>query len=149
VKTGSGANPIDKPGLANFTAAMLDEGAGSRSALQIADEVAQLGGSLSTMSTMDASQVATRSLRRTFPEMLILMGGVVREPTVPADEIERQGASRLASLVQQRENATAVAGTVTAASLYGSGHPYGFTELGTESSNKAIAREDLQKFWSE
>jgi hypothetical protein len=41
VRTGSGANPVDKPGLANFTAEMLDEGAGSRSALQMADQVAQ------------------------------------------------------------------------------------------------------------
>ena len=30
VKTGSGANPADKPGLANFTAAMLDEGTATR-----------------------------------------------------------------------------------------------------------------------
>jgi predicted Zn-dependent peptidase len=37
VKTGSGSNPTDKPGLANFTAEMLDEGAGSRSAPQMAD----------------------------------------------------------------------------------------------------------------
>ena len=60
VKTGSGANPADKPGLANFTAAMLDEGTATRNALQIADEVAQLGASLNTSSTMDASQVTCR-----------------------------------------------------------------------------------------
>ena len=35
---GSGANPADMPGLANFTAAMLDEGTKTRDALQIADE---------------------------------------------------------------------------------------------------------------
>ncbi len=44
-KTGSDANPLDKPGLANFVAAMLDEGTPTRNALQIADEVAQLGAS--------------------------------------------------------------------------------------------------------
>ncbi|MCI0406038.1 MAG: insulinase family protein [candidate division Zixibacteria bacterium] len=49
-KTGSDANPLDKPGLANFTAAMLDEGTKTRSALQIADEVAGLGASLITYS---------------------------------------------------------------------------------------------------
>ena len=64
VRTGSGANPADKPGLANFTAAMLDEGTSSRSALQIADEVARLGGALNTGSTMDASQVTASSLKR-------------------------------------------------------------------------------------
>ena len=48
LKTGSDANPLDKPGLASFTAAMLDEGTATRNALQIADDVAQLGASLGT-----------------------------------------------------------------------------------------------------
>ncbi len=33
--------------------------------------------------------------------------------------------------------------------LYGPAHPYGFTEIGTEPSNKAMSRDDLQKFWSQ
>jgi zinc protease len=36
-----------------------------------------------------------------------------------------------------------------AAALYGPSHPYGFTELGTESANKAITRDDMQKFWAQ
>ncbi|HEV8230977.1 MAG TPA: insulinase family protein, partial [Thermoanaerobaculia bacterium] len=39
VRGGAGADPLDKPGLASLTADMLDEGAGSRSALQISDEL--------------------------------------------------------------------------------------------------------------
>jgi zinc protease len=149
VKTGSGANPADKPGLANFTAEMLDEGAGSRSALQIADHVAQLGGSLQTSSTMDASQVSAGSLKRTFPDMLTLIADVVRHPTFPQEEVERQRASRMASLVQQREDPNRVASAVMYSALYGPGHPYGYTEIGTEPSNKAMSRDDLQKFWSQ
>jgi zinc protease len=149
LKTGSGSNPADKPGLANFTAAMLDEGTMSRSALQIADEVAQLGGSLSTGSTMDAIQVSGRSLVRTFPQLLDLLADVVRHPGFPGDEIERQRASRLASLVQQREDPSQAASVTMAAALFGPSHPYGFSEIGTESSNKAMMREDLQKFWSQ
>jgi zinc protease len=149
VRTGSGANPLDRPGLANFTAAMLDEGTASRTALQIADEVARLGGSLTTTSTMDASQVMVASLRRNFPAMLDLLADVVRRPAFPAEEVERQRASRLASLVQQRENPSAVAATAMAAALYGTGHPYGFVELGTEASNRAMSRDEMQKFWAQ
>ncbi|MGE3706813.1 MAG: M16 family metallopeptidase [Vicinamibacterales bacterium] len=149
VKTGSAANPLDKPGLANFAAAMLDEGTSSRSALQIADEVARLGGSLTTGSSMDSIGVNASSLRRTFPELLDILADVVRRPSFPSEEVERQRASRLASVVQQRENPGAVATTVMAAALYGPGHPYGYTELGTEASNKAMSREDLQRFWSQ
>ena len=147
VKTGSDANPIDKPGLANFSATMLDEGTMTRTALQIADEVAQLGGTLGTGSTVDSMQITASSLKRTFPSLLDLVADVARRPSFPAEEIERQRASRLASLVQQRENANAAANAAVLAALYGHGHAYGFTELGTEASNRAIGRDDLQKFW--
>lgn len=149
LKTGSDTNPVDKPGLANFTAAMLDEGTMTRSALQIADEVAQLGGSLGTGSSMDSTQITASSLKRTFPALLDLIADVARRPSFPADEIERQRASRLASLVQQRENPSAAANAAMFAALYGHDHAYGFTELGTEASNRVMTRDDLQKFWAQ
>ena len=43
VLSGSETNPVNKPGLASFTADMLDEGTNKRSTLQIADDVAQIG----------------------------------------------------------------------------------------------------------
>jgi zinc protease len=149
VKTGSGANPPNKPGLANFTAAMLDQGTTSRSALQIADQVAQLGASLRTTSTMDSTQTRGTSLRRNFEGLLELMADVNRHPAFPAQEIERQRASRLGSLAQQREAPGAVANVAMFAALYGPSHPYGYTELGTEASNKAMTKDDLQAFWSQ
>ena len=39
VRTGGAANPADKPGLASFTAAMLDEGTATRNAPKIADDL--------------------------------------------------------------------------------------------------------------
>jgi zinc protease len=149
VKTGSGVNPADKPGLANFTAAMLDEGTASRTALQIADEVAQLGASFGTSSTMDATQVTAGSLRRNFDALLTLMSDVVRNPNFPAEEVERQRKSRLANLIQQRENPSQVANNTMAAVLYGASHPYGFPEIGTEPSNSAMTRDDMLAFWKQ
>ena len=150
VKTGSGANPVDKPGLANFTAAMLDEGTETKSALQIADEVAQLGGSLTTSSTMDASQASASSLKRTFPEMLTLLADVVRHPNFPQEEIERQRASRLASLVQQRENANAVASDGDGGGALRSGASVRVSPSSAPSRRtRRMTRDDLQKFWSQ
>jgi zinc protease len=115
----------------------------------MADQVAQLGGSLQTSSSMDASQVFAGSLKRTFPDMLALVGDVVRHPNFPQEEVDRQRASRLASLVQQREDPNRVASAVMYSALYGQQHPYGYTEIGTETSNKVISRDDLTKFWSQ
>jgi zinc protease len=148
VNTGSSGNPADKPGLANFTAAMLDEGTSSRTALQIADEAAQLGANLTTSSGADATQISTATLSRTFPQMLALIADVVRNPSFPLEEIERQRASRLAQIVQQRDNPNAIASAVTAAALYGPTHPLGYVEIGTEASNTAMTADDMRAFWS-
>src|SRR5688572_11011807 len=48
VKAGAGDDPSGKFGIASLTAAMLDEGAGSRNALELADAVDFLGASLAT-----------------------------------------------------------------------------------------------------
>ena len=149
LRTGSDANPIDKPGLANFVAAMLDEGTMSRNALQIADQVAQLGGSLATGSSMDATTVSGRSLSKNFGSLLDVMADVTLRPSFPAEELDRQRAQRLGQLAQIRDNPTQVVGQVTARVLFGDKHPYGYPEIGTEASVKAITRDDLAAFWKQ
>ena len=149
LKTGSDANPLDKPGLANFVAAMLDEGTATRNALQIADQVAQLGASLTTGSSMDATTASVRSLTKNFGPTLDILADVVLHPSFPAEEIERQRASRLAGLVQQRDNPAQVAALVLASALYGTKHPYGYAEVGTEASVKAVTRGDMDGFWKQ
>jgi zinc protease len=149
VRTGSDANPAEQPGLANFAAAMLDEGTVRRNALQLADELAQIGATLETQSSMDATSVSVRSLRRNTPAALDILADVVLNPSFPEEEIERQRGQRLAELAQQREDPRAMLEKSMAAALYGPGHPYGYVELGTESSNKSMTREDMLAFWKQ
>ena len=149
LKTGSDANPLDKPGLANFVAAMLDEGTSGKNALQIADEVAQLGASLGTSSSMDSMTVSARSLSKNFGATLGVVADVALRPSFPAEEVERQRAQRVGQLLQQRDNPGQVAAQVTAAALYGPQHPYGFSEVGTEASVKAMTRADMEAFWKQ
>jgi zinc protease len=56
---------------------------------------------------------------------------------------------RLAALVQEKDEPFSVASRVLAAALYGAQHPYGYPDIGTEESIKAVTREDLLKFWQE
>ena len=147
IRSGSELNPLDRPGLAAFTAAMLTEGTTTRTALQVADDAAQLGVSITAGTTMDASSVATTALTRNFPAALALMADVVLHPAFPAEEAERQRNNRLGRIVNQRANPSIVVTNVTNAALFGSRHPYGFSELGTEASIKKITREDLAAFW--
>ena len=147
VKSGSDANPSDQPGLAGFTAQMLDEGTATRSAPRIADEIAQLGAFLGSAASSDASTVSLLALRSTFPQALDVLADVVLHPAFPTAEVERQRASRIGELTQQRDDPALVAAVAAAGALYGPDHPYGYGQLGTEQAIRATTREDLVRFW--
>ena len=114
--------------------------------MQLAEEVAQIGASLSTGTSRDATTISTSSLSRNFPAALALVADVALRPSFPAEEVERVRATRLADLAQQRGNPVQIVGVVTGKTLYGT-HQYGFSEMGTVESNKQLTRDDLQAFW--
>jgi zinc protease len=148
LRSGSDTNPLDKPGLASFTADLLDKGTTTRNAIQLAEEVAQIGASLSTGTSRDATTISTSSLSRNFGAALALVADVALRPSFPTEEVERVRATRIADLAQQRGNPVQVVNVVTGKALYGT-HQYGFSETGTLESNKQLTREELQAFWKQ
>ncbi|MDT5060635.1 MAG: zinc protease [Acidobacteriota bacterium] len=147
VLSGSEANPVNKPGLASFTADMLDEGTNKRSALQIADDAARIGASLSTSSSSDASTVSISALKKNADAALELMSDVALQPSFPQKDIDRVRNTRLTLIRQQRDNPNALANRVFNNVVYGDKHPYGFIELGTPESTQVMTRDDMSNFW--
>ncbi len=146
---GSGANPIEDPGLASFTARMLQQGSTTRSALQIADQAANLGTTIETRASLDSSRIGTESLTRNFPEVLELLANVVLHPAFPQAEIDRVRSERLAALVQEKDDPFSVASRVSSAALYGPKYTYGYPDIGTAESLKNVKRDDLLHFWQQ
>ncbi|MCD2514997.1 insulinase family protein [Massilia sp. G4R7] len=147
LRSGSAANPDTLPGLAGFTAQMLEEGTATRSAPQIADEIAQLGAFLDTGSGVDASSVSLLSLRASFAPALAILADVALHPAFPTAEVERQRSSRVNDLIQQRDDPETVAAIAAAGAFYGSKHPKGYGQLGTEPAIRTVTRDDLVGFW--
>ena len=147
VKSGGAANPEGLPGLAGFTAQMLEEGTATRSALQIADEIAQLGAFMDTGSSDDVSTVSLLALRSTFARALEVVADIVQRPGFPAAEIERQRLDRLGALSQQHDDPETVAALATAGALFGSRHPKAYGQLGLESAIHATTQGDIAAFW--
>ncbi|MGE0405994.1 MAG: M16 family metallopeptidase, partial [Candidatus Korobacteraceae bacterium] len=128
VLSGADANPLDRPGLASFTADMLDEGTKTRSSLQLADEAAQIGASLESSSTTDSSSVAVRVLKRNVERAFELLADVALNPAFDAKELERVRQQRLVQLLQMRDNPSQLTSRVFHRVVFGSGHPYGFQD---------------------
>ncbi|MGD8396747.1 MAG: pitrilysin family protein [Candidatus Eiseniibacteriota bacterium] len=146
--SGWAADPVDRPGTAALTAAMLDEGAGGRSALDIATEARRLGARFGSGSFFDGTFVNLNVLRRHLDTGLELLHDVALEPDFPPDELERQRALQLGRIQQERSQPWAVARRVFQRRIFGEGHPYAqpMTGSGTTASVEALARQDLVAF---
>ena len=147
ILSGSERNSPDQPGLASFTADMLDEGTDNRSTLKIAEDADRIGASLSTGSTTDVSYVSTRTLKRNADAAFELLSDVLLNPAFDPKEIERVRNDRLTYILQQKDNPGALATKAFNRAVYGPNHPYGYTEIGTEESNQAVSRAMLQRFY--
>jgi zinc protease len=144
---GSDQNPAALPGVASFTADMLDEGTQTLSTLAIAQHLAQIGAQLGSGSSSDFASVSMRSLTNNVDAAFGLLADVTLRPAFDARELERVRNNRLTQYQQQRDNPNAIAARLLSRALYGTQHPYGYPELGTPASLKAITRDDLTTFW--
>jgi zinc protease len=141
---GSSDEPADAPGLASFTASMLDEGAAGMDALQLADALDLLGASLSTGSAADAAQANLYVLRQNFPAALRLMANVVVRPDFPEREVNRLRDERLTALARAKDEATTIANNAFASLVYGAQHPYG--RYANTASTRGLNRGRVQAF---
>lgn len=146
VKSGASADPAGKFGVASFTSAMLDEGAGSLDALQLADAIDILGASLTTGVSYDSSTVRLHTLVSTLDAALPIMADVSLRPTFPQADLERLRTERLTGLLQLRDNPSPLATAAYTRLLYGATHRYGTSVIGTEATNKALSAEDMRAF---
>jgi len=141
---GNTDDPADLPGLASFTASMLDEGAAGRDALQLADALETLGASLTASSGWDATQVNLYALSNNFPQALRLMGDIVARPDFPEREVGRLREERLVALSRSRDEAGAIANNAFPALVYGAQHPYG--RFATTEATRRLDRARVQGF---
>jgi zinc protease len=147
VGSGSTTDPASKTGVANLTATMLREGTTTRKSLDIADQIAYLGISLSPSSSWESSTLSLHTPIAQLDSALALIADVALRPSFPADEFERLRKNRLTDLLRLRDQGPAIANLAFPAIIYGGVHPYGAATLGTEASVKSLSVADLQSYY--
>ena len=147
VRSGSAADPIGKYGLGSLTAAMLREGAGARSSLDLADAIDFLGATISTSSSFDASSVRLSSPVSRLADALPLMADVALRPTFPATELDRLRKERLTNLIQAHDNVAALVQLAFPRMVYGPVHRYGTSTNGLPPALESLTADDLRNFY--
>lgn len=147
VRTGSESDPAGKQGLATLTASLLDQGAGRRDALAIADQVGFLAVRLGTSSTFDRTTVSLHSTRAALDSALAIMADVALRPTFAQGDFDRLRSTRITALLQEADRGPTLADRAFASIVFGETHPYGNSISGTTESVEAVTRDDVQNFW--
>jgi zinc protease len=148
VRSGADHDTAHSAGLASLTADLLDEGAGTRDAIQLAEAVGLLGGALGTGADWDASYISLDVLSRNTEPSVGLFADVTARATLPEDGLERTRAERLNELLQQRDEPSAIAGKRFSNLLYGSG-TYGNSVTGNPESVERITIDDVGRFYAQ
>lgn len=144
--SGSASDPAGAYGMASLTAGMLDEGAGARDALALADELDYLGASLGASTSYDATSVGLYVPVARLAQALPVMADVVLRPTFPAAELERRRTELLVEFSRLSDDPGTIARLAFPHALFGPEHRYGTGLVGRMAFVKAVNREQLAAF---
>ncbi len=137
--------PADKPGLAQATAAMLDQGTTKRSLQEIAQAIDFVGGGLGAGAGPDRAFATAFVTSDQLDLGLELLSDMVLRPSFPEAELERWRTRTVSGLQVQFTDPSFLASAAIDRAIYGA-HPYGQPGGGTPESLSSLSKEDLVAF---
>jgi zinc protease len=148
LRAGSFFEPRDKPGLAAITAEMLERGTRRRTKLQIAGELEQAGAELSFSADQFAVHVRGRALSEDFPLLMNALSEMLREPSFPAEELEKLKQQTIATIREQQSETSWRAYERLTQSLFDESNPF-YTHAGERliESVASITPDDVRSFY--
>jgi zinc protease len=144
-RAGAVNDPAGKEGLAHLTAELLTQGAGERNAKQFAEDIAFVGGTLSSSSGAEQTVLTCEVLRKDFALGLELLRDAAARPTFPAAELERKREEALGEIASDRDDPSTVADHELLPFLMGKS-PLAHAAIGRAASVKGITREEVVAF---
>jgi zinc protease len=148
-RAGSYFEPQDKPGLAQITANMLERGTKRRTKLQLANDLESVGAQMAFSADPFAVSIAARALSKDLPLVLSILSEQLREPSFPADELEKLKQQIVAALQEQQSNTGYRARERFTQLIFDEANPYympGVEKL--MQSINSITVEDVEGFYS-
>ncbi len=145
LSAGSLFDPLDKLGLAYFTALMLTRGTQKQSFQEIFGALESAGASLGFGASVHNASFGGKALVEDLPLLLATLSDAVRTPIFPSDHIEKVRMQSVAGLQMRAQDTGDQASMAFDAALFPN-HPYGRPEDGHLETIQAITREDLVGF---
>ncbi len=144
---GSAADPPEEPGLAFFTAGLLDEAAAGQDALALARRQKALATSLSTRVDPEKTVLSLTLQSPRYREGLALLSDVLLRPEFREEDVERVRQEHRASLLRRLDEAPEVGDRALKERLFGKGTPYGHPPDGFPGVLDTLTREAVWNFY--
>ena len=142
---GATQDPVDKPGVGNLVADLLDEGSGELDSRTFHERLDRRAIQLSFTSTRDYFRGSLRMLKDTRDEAFELLRTSLTSPHFDSADVERIRAQVISGLRRDTANPTALAGRKFLEVAFGD-HPYGRQANGTLESVAKIDVADLKDY---
>ena len=142
---GANQDPAEKPGVANFAADLLDEGAGDLDSKAFHERLEERAISLGFQATREHVHGSMRTLVENRDEAFALLKLSLTAPRFDADVVERIRAQLIAQLTADTTNPSAIANKLWWSTAF-AGHSYGRPSRGTLDSLPLISVDDMKTF---
>ena len=147
MRTGNAFEKANEVWLGDLTGDLLREGTATRSAAQISEEAARMGGSLTVSVGGDSTTIGGDVLTEFGPQMVALVADVVRNPKFPESELPRLKANMVRNLAVQLSQPQSLALQKFRAVMYGD-HAYGRV-FPTEEMVKGFTLDQVLGFYKQ
>ncbi len=145
LQAGSLYDPLDKLGLADFTASTLMRGTENHTFQEIYDRLESIGASLGVSSGSHTAGFGGKALADDLPILLDTLADVLQNPVFPKANIERVRSQLLTGLDLRAQDTGEMAGMGFDQILYRD-HPYSLPSDGYTETIQAIKVKDLKAF---
>jgi zinc protease len=146
IDAGAAADPAGQEGVAQLTASLLTEGAGSLDGAALADVLETMGTALDAHADWDVAVARLTTLAPRLTDALGMLGMVLRTPRFPADEFARLRDERLASLLQQRSEPRSLASEAFDQRIFDAAARYASPDGGSVRSVQGLTEDAVRAF---
>lgn len=135
-------------GLANLTAAMMEEGSADRTVEELQAALDKLGSQISVNAGSYTTDIAISSLEKNLAETLTIVEEVLLKPKFSEEDFARVKNQMLEGVIYQHQQPSWMASQATRQIIFGT-TIFGRSNDGTKASLQALTLDDVKRFYKQ
>ncbi len=146
IKTGTRYETKQNNGIAHFLEHMVFKGTKTRSALQIAQSLEEVGGTLNAYTSKELTLYYTHALDSHLRKSVSILADLVCRPRIKEHDVDKEKSVVLEEISTIKDTPDELIFDIFQEKLFPN-HPIGFPILGSEETVRSFTRRQVVDFW--